>query len=65
MWIRRMFCRHDFEFTGNAKIIKHKGFVVLKGKYVCRKYEISDYGDASYVIDDPIVGWQDLPDPWE
>ena len=37
MWIRRMFYRHDFEFTGNAKIIKHKGFVVLKGKYVCRK----------------------------
>lgn len=28
-------------------------------------YEISDYGDASYVIDDPIVGWQNLPDPWE
>ena len=28
-------------------------------------YEISDYGDASYVIDDPIVGWQNLSDPWE
>lgn len=28
-------------------------------------YEISDYGDGSYEIDDPVIGWQPLPDPWE
>lgn len=36
-FLKRLLCRHEYENTGVVHYEKHKGFIILKNRYRCRK----------------------------